>query len=80
MNSYTDAPYSSETIRLPFFGLTTIPSGSKALPSTFAGAGAMPLNGTPPAPLKITVSAIWKLEIAPVLLLMSIVNRCTRVA
>jgi hypothetical protein len=65
---------------LPFFGLTTIPSGSSALPRTFAGDGALPLKATPLASLKITVSAIWKFEIAPVLLLMSIVNRFTRVA
>jgi hypothetical protein len=65
---------------LPFFGLTTSPSGSNALPRTFAGAGALPLKATPLASLKIIVSAIWKFEIAPVRLLKSILNRCTRVA
>ena len=57
-----------------------MPSGSKALPRTFAGAGAWPFNGTPPGPLKITVSTILKLAIAPVVLSTSSVKRCTRVA
>ena len=65
MNSYTDAPYSSETIRLPFFGLTTIPSGSNAPPSTLAGAGALPFKAAAGAAEQHGL-LIWKFEIAPV--------------
>ena len=52
-----------------------MPSGSKALPRTLAGEGALPLNVVPPAPLKMTVSTILKLAIAPVPVLTSSVKR-----
>jgi hypothetical protein len=79
LNSRTDGPYSSDTRKVPVFGLITRPSGSKARPMLLAGLGAMPLRGAP-ALLKITVSAIWKLPMAPVLASTSRVKRCTRVA
>jgi hypothetical protein len=60
-------------------GLTTKPSGSKALPSTADGLGASPFRA-PAAEVNFTVCTTWKLPIRPVAASTSRVKRCTRVS